>query len=474
MSTTTCIPLASLSPVLQFFRRMHLYIGFFAGPFIFFAALTGTLYILTPQIENLMYKDVLTAKPEGEMAPLSMQISVARAFKGDNAKIYAVRPAHNAVSTTRVMFSNDHEGPSTSHAVFVDPYTLRVKGQLPVYGTSGILPFRIWLDQLHSGMLLGSFGRIYSELAASWLWVAALGGVALWVATKKARPSKSSARGPRSLTRGAHTSLGLLLLSGMLFVSVTGLTWSQWAGDNISRLRSEMNWMTPQVNTHVIKDTASHSVDHSHGHEGHEMMPAGLQLAPHCHIEVNKPDADWGKALLAARLAGIDAENLELRQPVEEGRTWVITELGRRWPTQADVVALNPQDFSVIDRVNFDNFPLMAKLTRWGVDAHMGILFGLPNQLILIFFGSGLCIMTVLGYRMWWLRKPVAAINSPVTSLYHCWLDLSLYWKTGFLITSCLLGYMMPVMGGSLLIFAAFDVVCWRLKSMKARKRFKD
>ncbi len=29
-------------------------------------------------------------------------------------------------------------------------------------------------------LLLGDSGRLYSELAASWMWVAALGGIALW------------------------------------------------------------------------------------------------------------------------------------------------------------------------------------------------------------------------------------------------------------------------------------------------------
>jgi uncharacterized iron-regulated membrane protein len=35
----------------------------------------------------------------------------------------------------------------------------------------------------------------------------------------------------------------------MLLFSATGLTWSQWAGGNVDKLRAEMNWLTPQVNT---------------------------------------------------------------------------------------------------------------------------------------------------------------------------------------------------------------------------------
>ena len=33
-----------------FIARLHFYAGLFVGPFILIAALTGTLYVLTPQI----------------------------------------------------------------------------------------------------------------------------------------------------------------------------------------------------------------------------------------------------------------------------------------------------------------------------------------------------------------------------------------------------------------------------------------
>ncbi|MEX0631366.1 PepSY domain-containing protein [Serratia ureilytica] len=71
------------------------------------------------------------------------------------------------------------------------------------------------------------------------------------------------------------------------------------------------------------------------------------------------------------------------------GQSRTVTEVDRSWPTQVDAVAIAPQSFAVVDQVRFDTFPLIAKLTRWGIDAHMGILFGLPNQLLLAAFGLG-------------------------------------------------------------------------------------
>ncbi len=75
----------------------------------------------------------------------------------------------------------------------------------------------MWLDQLHRGLLLGDVGRIYSELAASWLWVPALGGIVLWLGTRPRRQAKKPRAG-FAFTRHWHVTLGLV------FFSVTGLT----------------------------------------------------------------------------------------------------------------------------------------------------------------------------------------------------------------------------------------------------------
>lgn len=86
-----------------------------------------------------------------------------------------------------------------------------------------------------------------------------------------------------------------------------------------------------------------------------------------------------------------------------------MNEIDRRWPTQVDAVAIDGATMQVVDRTRFADFPLMAKLTRWGVDFHMGILFGLANQLLLVGFGCALCVTIGVGYRLWWIRRPPQA-----------------------------------------------------------------
>jgi hypothetical protein len=67
-SMTTC---TSRAAWLNLLRRLHFYIGLFVGPFIFVAALTGTLYVATPQLENWLYQD---AAAERRSQPLSAQL----------------------------------------------------------------------------------------------------------------------------------------------------------------------------------------------------------------------------------------------------------------------------------------------------------------------------------------------------------------------------------------------------------------
>lgn len=59
---TTCTPRAAWGHLL---RRLHFYIGLFVGPFIFIAALSGTLYVATPQLENALYHHALFSETGG-------------------------------------------------------------------------------------------------------------------------------------------------------------------------------------------------------------------------------------------------------------------------------------------------------------------------------------------------------------------------------------------------------------------------
>jgi uncharacterized iron-regulated membrane protein len=442
-----------------FITRLHFYIGLCVGPFLLVAALTGTLYALTPQIEESIYALTLRTDSRGPVQPLAAQADAARAVAGRTATLFAVRPATAEGRTTRVMFSGPDLGASESRAIFVDPVTLRITGDWTVYGTSGTLPLRTTLDRLHRDLLLGEFGRVYSELAASWLWAVTLGGVVLWYWRRESR-----VRPGLSTTRRLHGLIGLWLSLGLLFLSATGLTWSRWAGDNIDAVRTAFSLVTPSVQVQ-LGDAPAQAMAGEHAH--HDAMEGAPAVAP-----AADPALLLDPVLASARAAGIDAASLEIRPARKADQAWVVREIDRGWPTQVDTVAVDPRSLKVTSEARFARFPLVAKLIQWGIAAHMGILFGLANQILVAALGIFLMVTTVLGYAIWWRRRP--APGTLPRTLTQSWSRLPAPGKAATLVLALAFGWALPVLGGSLLLFVAIDLARWawsRRRRHSARAR---
>jgi uncharacterized iron-regulated membrane protein len=398
--------------------RLHFYVGLLVGPFILVAAVSGALYALTPSIEQAVYRHELHVPVTDTQLSLAEQTEIARDHIGDAAATpSAVRPAPEPGDTTRIMFADENLGESESRAVFVDPGTGEVRGDLTVYGTSGALPLRTWLDQLHRNLHLGDLGRLYSELAASWLGIVALAGVGLWIGRiRRSRTKKDFVRPARGRTGYRrlftwHTSVGIWVLLGALFLSATGITWSQYAGANVDTLRATFDWSTPAVDTSLPDGGAGSGSGSGSGADSDDGDGDGGEHAHHGGTGGDGGGGAVDPALFDAVLATAQTVNVntglvEIKPPAETGTAWVVQEIQRSYPTEVDAVAVDPETLQAVHRVDFAQFPLAAKLARWGIDAHMGSLFGLPHQLALFLLAGGIATMVVLGYLMWWKRRP--------------------------------------------------------------------
>ncbi len=216
-------------------------------------------------------------------------------------------------------------------------------------------------------------------------------------------------------------------------------------------LRQQFGWSTPSLSTAINGQDAVPAGDHAEHHE-HMMVRA----------EPPQDGAMYDRALAGARQAGIDAARVEIKQPAMAGQAWTVMEIDRRWPTQVDAVAIDPVTLAITDRVSFEQYPLAAKLTRWGIDLHMGVLFGLVNELVLVVFAAGLVAMVVMGYLMWWRGRPTRVVRKPARSPFML---LRKTPKGPLLLIVCLtllLGICLPVMGVSLLMFLLCDLL-WYL-----------
>lgn len=309
---------------------------------------------------------------------------------------------------------------------------------------------------MHRNLQLGEPGRLYCELAASWLGIIALAGLGLWILRIKRTKRKKDLIRPNIKATGYrrlaswHGSLGIWVLLGAFFLSATGITWSTYGGANVSELRTALNWSTPSVATDLSAAEDSPGDEHAH-HHGAATAPTGESVNP----------AAFDTMLSIARESNVNTGLVEIKPPAAEGKAWVVQEIQRSYPTEVDATSMNGQTLEVVDRVDFKDFSLTAKLSRWGIDIHMGSMFGLPNQILLFLIASAIATMVVLGYVMWWKRRPT---KNPTRRMGKTpargGLTRAPWWGILLvLFAAATVGSFLPLMGISLAVFLVIDVI---------------
>ncbi|WP_406335122.1 PepSY-associated TM helix domain-containing protein [Streptomyces sp. NBC_00203] len=438
------------SPLRPLILRLHFYAGLLVAPFLLVAATTGLLYAASFQAEKIVYAHELTVPAGDHKLPLSQQVAAARKVHPEGT-VSAVRPSPEADATTRVLLSGvPGVGADHTLAVFVDPYTGKVRGALEQYGSTGALPLRTWIDGLHANLQLGENGRLYSELAASWLWVIAGGGLVLWFGRRRAQRKVRGTSGRRR-TLGLHGTVGVWAAAGFIFLSATGLTWSTYAGANIDTLRTSLGQATPSVSSATGGE-----------HAGHTGTGTAEATAPDIALDVDK-------ILAAARAKGL-GDPVEIVAPADASSAYVVKQIQRSWPEKQDSVAVDPATGKVIDELRFADYPLLAKLTRWGIDAHTGVLFGLVNQIALMALALSLILLIVWGYRMWWLRGRASAFGRPIPR--GTWQQVPPQILVPAMAAVAVLAYFVPLLGIPLAVFIAVDVLLGEIAYRKGKRTY--
>ncbi|TLS43568.1 PepSY domain-containing protein [Streptomyces montanus] len=438
-------PWAALRPLVL---RLHFYAGILVAPFLLVAATTGLLYAASFQAEKIMYGHEMTVPVGDRELPISEQVAAARKAHPQGT-VSAVRPSPEADATTRVLLSGvPGVDEDRTLAVFVDPYTGKVRGALEQYGSTGALPLRTWIDQFHANLHLGETGRLYSELAASWLWVIAGGGLVLWFSRRRTQRKLRGTSGRRR-TLGLHGTVGVWAAAGFFFLSATGLTWSAYAGSHIDALRTSLHQATPSVSATAGGEHAGHGSASAEGGVEHGV---GLD-----------------KVLAAGRAEGL-SDPVEIVPPADASSAYVVKQIQRSWPTKQDAVAVEPTTGEVIDVVRFADYPVLAKLTRWGIDAHTGVLFGIVNQIALMGLALSLILLILWGYRMWWQRGRDSAFGRPIPR--GAWQQVPAHVLVPLMAAIAVLGYFVPLLGIPLAVFIAADVTLGEIAYRRGKRTY--
>ena len=364
--------------------RLHFFAGLLVAPIVLSLAVTGILFAWNPQIESALYSHALTAVAEGPPRPLSEQVEAAhRQHPGWTLRAVAP-PAHDGATTGVTLtppgaVSTASEPAPRTVTVYVDPASARVTGHI----VETRRPSE-WLRNLHSNWRIGPAAAPITELAASWVVVSLLTGLYLW--WPRGRAWRRALRMPwRSRGRGrwrqAHTLVGAGTSVLLLVMVGTGLTWTNYAGGWVDALKTSLSAETPSVSREL---------------DG----PPGAA------------NAGVDAVLNSARAAGLRAP-LEIEPPGEPGRAWTASTIDDTWPIETTTVAVDPGTGRIVDRVDWDDHPLLAKATTLGIDFHQAQLFGTANQVLLTGLALALIVLIVAGYRMWWRRRPVGELGAP-------------------------------------------------------------
>jgi uncharacterized iron-regulated membrane protein len=372
--------------------RLHVWAAIFASPFVLVAALTGLLYVFTPQIEQYLYGHLDHVNIQSEQASLDLALTAATAKSPVGWQLHAISPASQPGETHQFAFvppalakdhgsghssyiDSSHENtnqflkpifgfPKNALVVYVNPYSLQVTGTLEQQQR-----FAYWAKKLHSSLLQGGSWRWMIEWGASWFLVMLLSGIWLaWPDTFSDLLPKVSVHGRMAWKRWhAAVGLGMSLLS---FVIVgTGLTWSQVAGQQVRYLRDMTGQGSPQV-------------------------PAITRRA----------EADE-KQLISAHEAWISIEKatggvrMQMLPPNDTNVVWRAAQMERTDPLKRFDLLLDAYSGKVVYLSTWNEQPLFGKATAVGIPFHRAE-YGVWNQVLLFIFGASVLFSMTTGWVM--------------------------------------------------------------------------
>jgi uncharacterized iron-regulated membrane protein len=430
--------------------RWHFYAGLFVAPFMILLALTGIIYLFKPQLDALMYSDLLTVKPAHHLLSADdLQKRVLTSFP--QAQVSKYLPPLNAEGSAQFVVKNDGRDVN----VFIDPYSGTVLGSQDAKQNLQAIA-----RELHGELMIGTVGDRLVELAAGWGIVLVVSGVYLWWPRGRSPAGvlwpRLTARG-RILWRDLHAVTGFWGSVALLFMLLSGMTWTGMWGKVYADV-----WNT-------FPAAMWNDVPKSDKQAG-ALNSGSVQTVPWAMENTPMPvsSGDHAEHMNHAHVSGAPAApGISLQQVVDIAKArhiepgYSITQ-----PKTADGVftvsvfaddprndaTLHVDQYSgkVLADVRYSDYSTVSKATELGVMLHEGKMYGWVNQLLILFICLMVVLSSVSGIVIWWKRRPQNGFGVP--PLRH---DLP-RWKTATAVM-IVLGVAFPLVGVSMLAVWLLD-----------------
>jgi uncharacterized iron-regulated membrane protein len=426
---------SNMSPY-QTIWRWHFYAGIIISPFLLILAVTGSIYLFKPQIEQNLYKEYYEVKAQGEKLPASEQIEEVKKLHPD-AQITKYRPGESPERSSEIGISTD-DGSAT---VFLDPYTGKSLGELK--------PEDRIMDKIvefHGELMAGTIGDRIVELVASWAIVLIVTGLFLWFPRKKDKLAgvlfPRFGKGKSILRRDLHAVPAFWITAGMLFLIMTGLPWSGFWGTNFQNLMTNAGagyppsiW-TGEAPQSVVK--TKEIADVPWAAENLEVPVSALE--GYTPVSIND-------VVSIADREGIDP-SYTVYIPGDEKGVFTLSAFPAKAQNEV-TMHLDQYSGAVLADYRFDHYGIGGKIVAMGITLHTGTQFGFINQLISLFICLGIILVVVSGFYLWLKRKPKKEMGAPKAP--------SILKMKLFLLLMIVLGILFPLVGASLIVILLLD-----------------
>lgn len=436
--------------------RWHFYAGLFVIPFLIVLSLTGIIYLFKPQLDQLMYPHLLQVEAQGTALSEDAQLQrLQQAYP--QAQVSKYLPPVDAQSSAQFVASQDGQ----TLNLFLDPYSGQVLGS-----QDAALNLQAIARALHGELMIGTTGDRLMELAAGWAVVLVVSGLYLWWPRGQGGAGvfwpRLNARG-RLLWRDLHAVTGFWGSALLLFMLLTGMTWTGFWGERFAgawnhfpaamwdavpksdlQARS-LNSAATQTVAWAVENTPLPVSDPHAAHQGHA-SPAPASASNRISLQ---------QVLDVARERGV-APGYSVTLPSADDGVYTVA-LFADDPRHDATLHLDQYNAKVLADIRWADYGVVARTVESGAMLHEGKMFGLANQLLML----GVCLLILLssvsGLVIWWKRRPQGSLGVP--PLRH---DLPL-WKGGVAIM-LVLGALFPLVGASLLVILAVDWLLTRLR----------
>lgn len=416
--------------------RWHFYAGMISAPFLIILAVTGSIYLFKPQIEQVLYQEYYEVTPQGDKISASEQMEgVKKLYPG--AVVTKYRPGENAARSSEVSITFDNE----SLTVFINPYTGKPIGEL---NNEDRIMDKI--EEFHGELMAGTLGDRMVELAACWTIVLIVTGLYLWFPKKQQGLSgilfPRLNKGKSVLRRDLHAVPAFWLTAGMLFLVLTGLPWSGFWGSHFQTLATNSGagyppsiWVgsapTSSIKTKDIADVpwAAENLD-----------------VPTSELQGFMP-LSMDDVVTIANREGIHP-SYTVYIPKEQDGVYTLSAFPPKAQDEA-TIHIDQYSGAVLADYRYENYGWIGKVVALGITLHKGTQFGFMNQLISLLICLGIVFVTVSGFYLWWKRKPKKGLGAPKAS--------PIGQMKFFLLLLISLGILFPLVGLSLIFVWLID-----------------